>query len=162
MDSDKEFTVIQSKNYSLFQSIKKSYEENIKNMDFDQLIDEVDRSMSSVLCLALKDADSYKQSLYKTKIILPHLSKSIDRILFNVTKVSDDAIKRYKFFAENWSEMIQDLSTIPSSLYPYLLPMIHDRAGQSALSFTRLINQEVDKIHSSVLVGSIEVSKLYY
>lgn len=117
--------------------------------------------MSTALCKALKDADSYKQSLYKTKIVIPALSKTIDRILNNVTSVSDNAIRRYKFFTENWSEMIQDLATVPSSLHSYLLPLILDRSTQSAMSFTRLISSEVDKIEGAVLVGSTEVSKLY-
>lgn len=117
--------------------------------------------MSTALCIALKDADSYKQSLYKTKIVIPALSKTIDRILNNVTTVSDMAIRRYKFFTENWSEMIQDLATVPSSLHSYLLPLILERSSQSAMSFTRLISNEVGKIESAVLVGTTEVSKLY-
>lgn len=148
-------------NYALYQNIQKSYERNIKNADFDTLIDEVDRYMSAGLCMALRDADSYKQSLYKTKIVIPHLSQTIDRILGNVTKVADNAIRRYKFFTENWSEMVQDLATVPISLHPYLLPLITNNAAQSAMSFTQLITREVEKIQGAVLVGSMAVSKLY-
>lgn len=117
--------------------------------------------MSASLCVALRDADSYKQSLYKTKIVIPALSKAIDRILGNVSRVSDNAIRRYKFFAENWSEMIQDLATVPNSLHSYLLPLISSNSGRSAMSFTQLITREVDNIQNAVLVGTSEVSKLY-
>lgn len=145
----------------MYRNIKRSYEENLKNADFYTLIDEVDRYMSTALCTALKDADAYKQSLFKTKIVIPHLSKPIDRILSNVTRVSDDAIRRYKFFTENWSEIIQDLATVPPSLHPYLLPLIAERSSQSSMSFSRLIVREVNKIQNAVLAGSTIVSKLY-
>lgn len=150
-----------TRNFALYKSIKNSYEENLKTADFDKLIDDVDRSMSSALCVALKDADAYKQSLFKTKIVVPHLAKSVDRILFNVTSVTDESIRRYKFFLENWSELMQDLSTIPETLHPYVLPMVHDRSGQSALSFTRFVNREVEKIEKSILFGSMQVSQFY-
>lgn len=150
-----------TRNFALYKAIKRSYEENIKTIDFDRLIDEVDRGMSSTLCVALRDADAYKQSLFKTKIVVPHLSSSIDQILFNVTHASDEVIRRYKYFYENWSELIQDLSTIPETLHPYLLPMIRDRSAQTALSFTRFINREVEKIESSILLGSMKVSQFY-
>lgn len=150
-----------TRNFSLYKSIKRSYEQNLKTVDFDRLIDEVDRSMSSTICIALKDADAYKQSLFKTKIVVPHLSKSIDQILFNVTHVIDEVIRRYKYFYENWSEMIQDLSTVPETLHPYLLPMIHERSAQTAIDFTSFINREVEKIESSILHGSTKVSQFY-
>lgn len=146
---------------ALYRNIKKSYEQNLKVADFDTLIDEVDGYMSTALCTALKDADSYKQSLHKTKIVIPYLSKPIDRIISNVTRVSDDAIRRYKFFSENWSEMIQDLATVSPNLHPYLLPLIAERSGQSASSFTQLITREVGKIQGAVSAGSKQVAKLY-
>lgn len=97
-NNSSETKIILPENYTLYRNIRKSYEENIKTADFDTLIDEVDRHMSASLYSAIKDADSYKQSLYKTKIVIPALSKTIERILSNVTHVSDDAIWRKTFF----------------------------------------------------------------
>lgn len=154
-------TNIEPENYALYRNIKKSYEQNIKTADFDTLIDEVDRHMSTPLCAALKTANSYVESLRKTKFVIPALTNTVDRIIRNVTRASDNAVRRYKFFTENWTELIEDLSAVPQSLHSFLLPMILERSSQSAFSFTRLIVNEVESIQGAVLIGSSEVSQIY-
>lgn len=71
MEQRNRASTIEPKNYALYRNIKKSYDQNIKTADFDTLIDEVDRHMSTVLCAALNGADSYKKSLRKIKFVIP-------------------------------------------------------------------------------------------
>lgn len=151
-----------SRNYHLYKNIKRSYEKSIELGTFRHLVNEVTGNMSSLLCKSLQDVDRYKESLLTTQRISPHLSDQIGNIIMNITDVSDEVTLRYKLFEENWTKIMKDLQKLPISLFSFVVPSLHERAGQNAMNFTKYITHEVDKIHNSIIRGSIEMSKYYF
>lgn len=152
----------QPRNNALYQNIKQSYEQNIRNADFDSLSADVDRHMSAALCSTINDVNIYKHTLFRTKFAVPALAPTIDQVLNNVTDVCDNAVRRYKFFTQNLDEMMQDLATLPSSFHPLLVPLMMDHSDECASTFTQLISNEMDNIQNAMLIGYTIVPKLFF
>lgn len=85
------------KNYALYRTIKKSYEQNIKTADFDTLIDESDRYIYIVLYIALRQFVENHFATPKSR-----LTKTIDSIVINV----DYTVGRFSNIDKFWQKLL--------------------------------------------------------